>query len=289
MEINTIKVNAFTDLKNGGNPAGVVLNSPILSERKMANITEILRVSESAFVFASKLADYKIRFFSPKIEVDLCGHATIATFFTLAVKGFITTNNCILSQETRAGILPIEVLFKHNFVDKVMMTLGKPVLKNIEFDFKEIANSLDISINEIDITLPKQIVSTGLFSLPVCINSFKILERIKPDFEKIKDICCSLNVGSFHLFTFETIDSDSVYHARNFAPYYSINEDPTTGTANGAICIYLFKNNLVKRKKLICEQGDIIGRPGRVFVEIDGDIVKVGGRGIIVEEKTVVV
>lgn len=289
MEINTIKVNAFTDLKNGGNPAGVVLNSPILSERKMANITEILRVSESAFVFASKLADYKIRFFSPKIEVDLCGHGTIATFFTLAVKGFITTNNCILSQETRAGILPIEVLFKHNFVDKVMMTLGKPVLKNIEFDFKEIANSLDISINEIDITLPKQIVSTGLFSLPVCINSFKILERIKPDFEKIKDICCSLNVGSFHLFTFETIDSDSVYHARNFAPYYSINEDPTTGTANGAICIYLFKNNLVKRKKLICEQGDIIGRPGRVFVEIDGDIVKVGGRGIIVEEKTVVV
>ena len=133
MEINAIKVNALTDLKNGGNPAGVVLNSPLLSEEKMANISEILGVSESAFVFASKLADYKIRFFSPKIEVDLCGHATIATFFTLAVKGFITTNNCILFQETRAGILPIEVLFKHNFVEKVMMTLGKPVLKNIEF------------------------------------------------------------------------------------------------------------------------------------------------------------
>ena len=69
---------------DGGNPAGVVLGPGRLTEEQMKRVTKILSVSETAFVFPSKIADYKLRFFSPLIEVDLCGHATIATFFTLA-------------------------------------------------------------------------------------------------------------------------------------------------------------------------------------------------------------
>ena len=94
-------------------------------------------------------------------------------------------------------------------------------------------------------------------------------------------------IGSFHLFTFDTVESDSVYHARNFAPVYGVNEDPVTGTANGAVCSYLIKNKIIKNRNLICEQGDIIGRPGRVFVEIDREGVKVGGKARVVEEKEI--
>ena len=101
---------------------------------------------------------------------------------------------------------------------------------------------------------------------------------------KIKNICRNINAGSFHVFTFDTIEPTSVYHARNFAPIYGVNEDPVTGTANGALCIYLIKNNIINENKLICEQGDIIGRSGRVIVEIEDDIVKVGGRAKIVED-----
>jgi len=97
-----------------------------------------------------------------------------------------------------------------------------------------------------------------------------------------------LNVGSFHLFTFWTIEPRSVYHARNFAPVYTVNEDPVTGTANGAVCSYLLKNKIIGERNLICEQGDIIGKPGRVYVEINGNIVKVGGRAKIVQEKEIV-
>lgn len=78
-----------------------------------------------------------------------------------------------------------------------------------------------------------------------------------------------------------------MYHARNFAPIYGVNEDPVTGTANGAVCSYLVRNRIVSEKNLLCEQGDIIGRPGRVFVEIRGNSVKVGGRAKIVEEKEI--
>ncbi|MDH7506706.1 MAG: PhzF family phenazine biosynthesis protein [Candidatus Thermoplasmatota archaeon] len=289
MKISIKKVNAFTDSLNGGNPAGVVLNSPELTNKQMIYISKLLNVSETAFVSPSKKADFKLRFFSPELEVDLCGHATIATFFTMALENYFPDKiNKIVTQETKAGILPVCIDFTEDGdVDRVMMTQSKPILKDIYLDILSISDTLRISKENIDDSLPKQIVSTGLFTLPICIKSLDILKKIKPDFEKIKKICNELGVGSFHLFTFETIENTSVYHARNFAPIYGVNEDPVTGTANGAVCFYLLKNRIIQENNLLCEQGDIIGRPGRVFVEINKNIVKVGGKAKVVEEKEI--
>ena len=283
------KVNAFTDKLNGGNPAGVVLNSPYLTENQMKDITKTLSVSETAFVFPSNVADYKIRFFSPTLEVDLCGHATIATFFIMAQERIITKTDEIVTvdQETKAGILPVDIHFKDDSVEKVMMTQSKPILKGIHLDVKKIAKSLNINESEIDRSLPEQIVSTGLFTLPICIRYFNTLKSMKPDFKLIKEICKETGVGSFHVFTFKTIEEKSVYHARVFAPLYGINEEPVTGTANGAVCSYLYKNKIIKNKNLVCEQGDIIGRSGRVIVEVDDNSVKVGGKARLVEEKEI--
>ena len=289
MKLRVKRVNAFTESLDGGNSAGVIINSPKLTENQMKDITKILSVSETAFVFPSNVADYKIRFFSPTLEVDLCGHATIATFFTMGQEGIITKTDEIVTvdQETKAGILPVDIHFKDDSVEKVMMTQAKPIYKDIHLDTFKIADSLNISVEDIDDSFPKQIVSTGLFTLPLCIKSFDVLKTIKPDFEKIKKMCKRLGTGSFHLFTFDTVEPKSTYHARNFCPLYGITEDTVTGTANGAVSSYLVKNGIIKDKKLICEQGDVIGRPGRVFVEIDGDVVKVGGKARIVEEREI--
>ncbi len=287
MNVKTLKINAFTDLLDSGNPAGVVLDSPVLNDDQMKYISKALVVSETAFVLNSDLADYKTRFFSPEVEVNLCGHATIATFFTMALQGKLRKKNTV-TQETKAGILPVDIIYdEKGTLDRVMMTQKKPVYKDIHFDISKIANVLNISDDDIDDSLPKQIVSTGLYCLPLCIKSFDALKKINPDFDEIKKICSSLDVGSFHLFTFETIEEDSVYHARALAPLYGINEDPVTGTSNGALCSYLIKNKIVKDKHLKCEQGDIIGRSGRVYVEIDNDLVKVGGRARFVEEREI--
>jgi len=283
------RVNAFTEKIDGGNPAGVVINSPKLSEKQMKDITKTLAVSETAFVFPSNVADYKIRFFSPTIEVDLCGHATIATFYTMAEEKIFkdVKERITVDQETKAGILPVDIHFKEGNVDKVMMTQRKPTLKGIHLDIKKLARSLNVEESEIDSSLPEQIASTGLFTLPVCSKSFDVLQSMKPNFMLIKDLCQDIRVGSFHVFTFETKEETSAYHARNFAPRYGIDEDPVTGTANGAVCSYLYKNKILKKKNFICEQGDIISRPGKVFVEIDGSIVKVGGKARFVEEKDI--
>lgn len=287
--MKVIKVNAFTTDLSGGNPAGVCLKSKGLTQQQMKTITKTLNVSETAFIFPSTLADYKLRFFSPTTEVNLCGHATIAAFYSIATQTHLETNTekIVFEQETKAGLLPVELLFKQKKIDKIMMTQQKPVCKGIHYHTKTIAKALNIQQSDIDSSLPKQIVSTGLFTLPVCVKSLTILQFMKPDFESVKTICETFNVGSIHVFSFDSIQQTSVYHARNFAPVYGINEDPVTGTANGAVCSYLYKNNIITEKKCICEQGDIIGRPGRVYVELTDTTIKVGGHARFVEEKEI--
>ncbi|PNX49231.1 MAG: hypothetical protein BV459_00440 [Thermoplasmata archaeon M11B2D] len=286
MNVNVLKVNAFTESLKGGNPAGVVLGAPDLFDEQMRQISRTLCVSETAFVYPSTLADFKVRFFSPAVEVDLCGHATIATFFAMAVKGVIPQKeNTIVTQETNVGVLPVTIRSNdENTIDKVMMTQGKDIYKNIHLDISLIADSLHIDRNDIDDSLPKQIVSTGLYTLPICVKSFDDLKDMIPDFEKIKKICTMVGAGSFHVFTFETIEPRSLYHARNFAPLYGVNEDPVTGTANGAVCSYVARHKKIKENSFICEQGDIVGRPGRVCIEIGNDEIKVGGKARITQE-----
>ena len=287
--MNIKKVNAFTDTIDGGNPAGVVLHPQNISVDQMKQITRILVVSETAYVFPSTQAEYKLRFFSPEVEVDLCGHATIATFFTMAEEGFFPRDKrkITLHQETNVGILPIDVYYQDHHCEKVMMTQGNPIVKDIQINKHTLAHALHIDESQIDDSLPTQIASTGLFTLPICIKTLKTLQIMKPDFELIQKICTKINVGSFHVFSFETLEEQSLYHARNFAPLYVIHEDPVTGTANGAVGSYLVKNKIISDTSFICEQGDIIGRPGRVSVDINNNHVRVGGKAQIVEEREI--
>jgi PhzF family phenazine biosynthesis protein len=289
MELQVIIINAFSESLTGGNPAGVVLNSPKLTDIQMKLICRKLKVSETAFIFPSNIADYDVRFFSPEIEVNLCGHATIATVYAMLINKYFNNDLIVkLTQNTKIGIFPIEIFHDEDGIfDKIMMIQKRPEFKDIDLDISEIADSLNISKKLLEDDLPKQIVSTGLYTLPICVKSFKIIKNIKPDFNKIKNICIRYGIGSIHLFTFDTIDSNSIYHARNFAPLYGINEDPVTGTANGAVCSYLFYNNIISDFNLICEQGDIINRPGRVNVTINDNEVRVGGKAKLVEEKKI--
>jgi PhzF family phenazine biosynthesis protein len=291
MKLTAYKINAFTNTCTGGNPAGLVINPPQLTDDQMKRITIRLQVSETAFLQPSNHADYHVRFFAPEMEVDLCGHATIATFYTLATKGYLTIETGIirLTQETNVGILPIEITMDHGKPTQVMMIQTTPIIKDLSYSYKEIASILNIKSTDIDTSLPKQMVSTGLFTLPICIRSFNTLKKIKPDYTKIKSFCQLHAIGSWHVFTYETKEPTSIYHARNFAPLYGINEDPVTGTANGAVTYLLHHHNIITTNKNICEQGDIINHPGRVRVELYNDQVKVGGTAYLLEEKEIII
>ena len=272
MEVPFYIANAFTNKPFKGNPAGVVLEADLLNEEQMQKIASELKCSETAFLMKSEKADYKLRYFTPIKEVDLCGHATIATFYTMFKEGRLKEKE--IKVETKAGIIGIEI------EDKIYMEQPKPVFKEMEINKEEIAESLSIEENKIE-DLPIEAVSTGLFSLNIPIKDLETMQKMKPKFNKIKEICLKLGVGSFFAFTFETIDKSCFIHARCFAPLYGVNEDPVTGTANAALAAYLKKNNLLMKNEYKAEQGYELGREGIIWVKIN-DKIKIGGEAYIV-------
>jgi PhzF family phenazine biosynthesis protein len=278
-------LNAFAKTKRGGNPAGVLLDADGLTEASMQAIAARIGLSETAFVQKSAGADFKIRFFTPAAEVDLCGHATIAAFSLLFERGQIGAGR--YSQETRAGLLGVEVQED----GAVFMEQALPVFEKA-VDRQEVAGSLGIGQAALVPDLPVQIVSTGLRDIMVPVVSLSVLSGIRPDFDKISALSRREEAVGYHIFSQETRHG-STAHCRNLAPLYGIPEEAATGTSSGALACYLFKHGRTTRDEaqaLVFEQGYVMRRPSEISVRLDikgqgitG--VHVGGRATAARQK----
>ncbi len=277
MKVSVYTLNSFAKTKDGGNAAGVVTNADSLSEDEMKKIAEILGFSETAFILQSNVADFKVRFFTPKEEIDLCGHATIATFHTMASLGFLKPGT--YKQETKAGILGI-VIKEDN---SIMMNQPVPVFSEI-INKDELADSLNIKASLMPEDLPVQVVSTGIRDIMVPVKSIKVLNSINPDMEKIKKLSRKYNAVGYHVFALESLHG-AYANCRNFAPLYDIPEESATGTSNGALGCYLYhygKINNEQAANIVFEQGYSMGKPSEILVSLtikENEIfeVKVGG------------
>lgn len=284
-------VNAFTRNNAGGNKAGVVILSENLSHEKMLKIASYLNLSETAFISksSSKEYDYEVRFFTPTTEVDLCGHATIATFYTLGALGLLDNNTpkLLLKQKTLAGILDIEVNFNHNKVSSILMTQSTPeFIKYIE-DISDLCSILNISPIEtglINTEIKPMIVSTGLKDIIFPVKSLDVLKKITPNFKRLKAYTDALDIVGLHAFTLETEHPDSTVATRNFGPSVGIDEESATGTSNGALCAYLIKHNIINFSHSIeisCEQGYYMNNPSEILCKgsvcNNTMVIKVGG------------
>lgn len=284
MKLKVFTLNAFSKSINGGNPAGVVLNSDNFSKEQMQIIAKKVGFSETAFVSKSKVADFKLSFFTPDSEIDLCGHATIAVFYLLREKEIIQEGK--YTQETEAGILSVEIRNdKTVFMDQNLPEYFELVDKNI------ISKSLNINPEFIINELPVQIVSTGVKDIIIPIKNLEKLLEIDPDLDAIKKVCKKLDVVGYHLFTFET-KFCSAAHCRNFAPLYGINEESATGTSNGALACYLFKYGKINSNNtdnIVFEQGYSLNRPSEIKIKMEVDNnaiskISVGGKAMNIQE-----
>ena len=171
--MKAILVKAFTKDKNQGNPAGVIFDADKLLDHRMIDISKELGFSESAFVIKSNIAKFRIRFFTPIQEVDLCGHATIATVYALLKKRKIylgRETSKTVTIETGAGIIPAEI-HKDGLI---VMTQKEPQFWGDEHSKNEVAKLLGISMDEV-MDYPIQTVSTGTPKLVVGVNSLLII------------------------------------------------------------------------------------------------------------------
>lgn len=196
MEFKAYRVSSFTKIVEGGNPAGVILNADSLNEKLMLEIASRMGYSETAFISQSKVADYKVRFFTPAEEVDLCGHATIATFNLLRDLDVLSCGT--YTQETKAGIL--KIIINEN---DVFMEQNKPVFTDI-LSLDEISTCFKSSILTYIESKPIQVVSTGLRDIMLPVKSLGILNELKPKFEKITILSKKYDVSGIHAFTEDT-------------------------------------------------------------------------------------
>ncbi len=287
-------VDAFTDVPLRGNPAGVVLDAADLDECLRLKIAREIGASETVFV--EKLADdgsrFRTRFYTPTDEVDLCGHATIAAFHHLAEVGEIAVGDDVrLEQETRVGLLGVELRARDEGTPQVWMDMMAPSFETPEVSLDKLAAMFGIGKAQIDERNPIQIVSTGIRSLHVPLKAISHFPDLKPLRGKVIDLCREHELATVQLFTLETEDPAAHAHARVFAPAVGVDEDPVTGTASGALGAYLVHNKTVTPTddsvRLLVEQGGEIERHGFVNVEIgleEAEIttVRVGGSAVTV-------
>ncbi|HXX94883.1 MAG TPA: PhzF family phenazine biosynthesis protein [Planctomycetota bacterium] len=268
-------VDAFTSRPFGGNPAGVVLDAEGLTTGQMQLVARELQHSETAFVTPSPEADYRIRFFTPVREVDLCGHATIATAWVLASEGRLKRGRA--RQETNLGILDLDI-----DRELVMMEQRPPAIEAVALNRDDLAEVL--GIEAIDRELPVQKASTGVWSLIVPMAGQKEINLCQPRFPELAALNLELGVLGTHLFT---IEPGGTLYARHFAPACGVNEDPVTGTANGALGGYLVLNSIARGPEFHVRQGDALGRPGELTVHATAHEVRIGGRAVILSRGSI--
>lgn len=277
----TLLVDAFTKEPLAGNAAGIVPDADDLSDAQMQAVARELSVSETAFLTDSAEADRRVRYFTPTQEVDLCGHATIASHAFLHEEGVIDPGMHTL--ETDVGVLDIEVTEGGS----VWMTQDSPTVRQVEMDYEAAGEALGVdhaALEDIGADLPPAYASTGLPFLVFPVNFLEHLSKMDPDMAKVEELAEKHDCVGIYAFSFDALDAESTLHGRMFAPGAGVPEDPVTGTASGACGAYLdrfaaFDNEMPEQ--MTFEQGHFIDRPGYVGVRVDGREVRVGGDAVV--------
>ncbi|GAB3694460.1 PhzF family phenazine biosynthesis protein [Halorubrum pallidum] len=288
-------VDAFTDEPLAGNVAGVVPEATGLSDDRMAQIAAEFGASETAFLSAADESDEgdgaeideRIRYFTPSAEVDLCGHATVASYAALYADGTVDAGERTV--RTNAGDLAVRI----DDDGTVWMRQNPPTVDVISpdrLDANCLGDALGVdpaALADIGADLPPAVASTGLPWLVVPVNFLQRLGEADPDATAIEALSDEFDVAGVYAFTFDTLEAESTVHGRAFAPAVGIDEDPVTGTASGAVTGYLRAVEAFDGEfpdELRFEQGHFLDRPGHVRTRLDDDDVCIGGTAAVSAE-----
>ena len=296
--INVFHYDAFTNKTNMGNPAGIVLDADGLTEEEMQRIAEKVGFNETTFVLSSEVADIRMRYFTPGFEMDLCGHGTVGTIFALRERGLLE-EKASLTIETKAGILPIQIGVNENGETFIKMRQAAPQFKEFTGSKEELAHSIGLEVNDLDVSLPIVYGSTGNWTVIVPVKNLDVCERMKPNNEVFPSVLKEIPNASIHPICLETYDEKVHMHGRHFSSAYAGTiEDPVTGTASGVMGAYYatyVEKDFDHEMELIVEQGQEIHKDGRVTVYVTKDVeneklqIDIAGTAVYVKEFEVLI
>lgn len=257
--LKIFQVDAFTDRAFGGNPAAICPLDMWLEDSVLQNIAAENNLAETAF-FVPLNDGFRIRWFTPKVEVDLCGHATLASAYVLfELLGF---KKDVLSFQSRSGALTVTR-------NKDWYTLNFPADRFNEIEINPALQAC-FDIKPIE-------AYRGSTDLMLVFSKHRDIESLKPNYGKIAE-CRARGV----IVTAEGITTDFV--SRFFAPAVGINEDPVTGSAHTTLTPYW--SNKLKKLELTAMQ--LSPRGGFLKCSLLKDRVLISGQAVLFLEGEIV-
>lgn len=265
---NLTKYNVFFPNDHAfGNPA-VVIETTEKDSAELQALARKLNEPVIVFLFPSTIENKgspKIRFFYPNRETSICVHGALAAA-------------CHLLKTTES----IKVVNRDNTVfllskdqNRYFINLTLSEIKNKSFDSKGVLAMLSLNESEIDLTLPFEIASVGSPKLLIPVENLEVLKKIDPQFDKVSKWSQENEVNGFYVYTTETFDKTSNFHARNFNPLSGQSEDIATGIAAAALASRFSKEH--NTRSYIIEQGHFLQKPCLIYVNIDNKNIRVGG------------
>ena len=261
-EIKVLHLDAFTKIKDKGNPAGVVILEAKLTEAEMQLIAKKVGFNETVFIEQSSDADYRFRYFTPGHEMNLCGHATIAGVYALDLFNYLQ-KQLEVKIKTNIGIIRVKLLEQKS--DRFLeIEQDSPKFIKFEGDIFKLAEVLNIAPENL---IADEIIygNTGTWTLLVPVKSGKDLEKMSPKTNDFPQVLTQIPRASIHPYTLPDLDLSNLVLARHFSsPYSGTVEDPVTGTASGVIAAYLLKKTRKKSIEIDVFQGREMQREGRL-------------------------
>ena len=263
MKFSFKQVDVFTKLPFQGNPVAVVIGAEGLETEAMQRIANWTNLSETTFLLKSAVADYKLRIFTPRMELPFAGHPTIGSAHAALEAGWVPKKTR-LTQECGAGIMQLEVRDGRIAVrapaakiSAVNEPIGVPVISAAE---------------RIDV---------GAVWVIAEVADAKVLAALRPDVPAVTRLSEKLGLAGITVFA-KSDDCLAAIHVRSFAPAHGIAEDPVCGTGNVAVAAYLRRHGRLELfgASYVARQGAQCGRDGRVYMRVDGEAIYLGGDAV---------
>lgn len=287
-------VDAFTQTAGAGNRAGVVLDAAGLSVEAMQRIATAVGASETAFVVSGPTAQgVRLRYFTPTVEIDFCGHATVASFHLMAERGLVPRSGA-LKLECAAGVLDVELEATGTRGSRAWIVTPRHPWLETPVPLAQVLALVGGTVDMVDGSLP---VRRNAHRVMVPFRRREDVWELAPRSGALDTLLRPHGVSGVYFFTRETLEAGSVAHSRYFVPGMGVAEDPVTGSAAGPLGMYLAMHGVLSLPaeggtvRARIEQGDAIGKPGRIEVEVTGragqpERARIGGVAVTVLDGT---
>ena len=220
----------------------------------------------------------------------MCGHAVVAAASTLVDISAVSADNdaVVINFQTMAGDIPTQVRRGSDGVVHSSMLQRQPWFKSTELSAQTVAKLLGLSAECIDTQLPLETGSTGLKHVFIPVRTMASMSAMEPDFNGLRELSDVLGVESVAVFSLDTGNPEINVRVRDFCPAIGVNEEPASGTTNGAAGSYLVRHGKFAKDNngdvaIVSHQGIELGRPSKLHTQIHVDghggivSVRVGG------------